>query len=275
MELTYNENFLNTSKRRYSRTLIDVLKELPEISELIENDLDPVAAHELCNFLLSTVEPSDGPKFDPFLEYALLPPESGLYSASNQNAKVFVGKGATINNFRITGTGRCVVFIGENATVTNSHIAANADKNIFILGRSGRAGGFFAHIYGEIGALIMGPGVTSNAGCNFCIEENSYIIMGDDCMLSTNIYIRTSDSHGIYDATSLERLNSASPVVLHRHVWVGRACLLNKGTEVGEGSVLGQGAVTNGVLGPNAVYAGSPAREVRKNIIWDRRKNIK
>jgi acetyltransferase-like isoleucine patch superfamily enzyme len=190
---------------------------------------------------------------------------------ANPNASVFVAPGATFEKVQITGVGRAFVYLGTDSVLKNCDIACHAKHSIFAAGFNCRLEGLFTHIYATVGMVVLGPGTTSQAGCNFCVQENSYILVGHDGMLSTNVFMRTSDSHGIYDGETRRRINDARPIILHPHVWVSRAATLNKGTEIGRGSVLGQGAVANGRLSPGCIYSGAPASLARSNIVWDRR----
>jgi acetyltransferase-like isoleucine patch superfamily enzyme len=189
----------------------------------------------------------------------------------NPNARVFVAHGASFTNAVISGKGDAFIFIGRDAVIHSTDIACHAKKNVFVAGFNCRLEGLFTHIYASIGIAILSPGVTTQAGCNFCVQENSYILLGSDCMLSTNVFLRTSDSHGVYDRDTLQRINGGRPVILHPHVWISRAATLNKGTEIGPDAMVGQGAVANGSLRGSAIYAGAPAVAVRDNVTWDRR----
>jgi putative colanic acid biosynthesis acetyltransferase WcaF len=55
-----------------------------------------------------------------------------------------------------------------------------------------------------------------------------------------------------------------APILVERHAWIcARACV-HMGVKVGEGAVLGLGAVAADDLEPWTVYAGVPARRVRQ-----------
>jgi putative colanic acid biosynthesis acetyltransferase WcaF len=54
------------------------------------------------------------------------------------------------------------------------------------------------------------------------------------------------------------------PIRVGAHAWVAACSIIGPGVTLGEGSVLGGGAVTFKDLAPWTVYVGNPAREVRK-----------
>ena len=53
------------------------------------------------------------------------------------------------------------------------------------------------------------------------------------------------------------------PVNIAKNVWIGRSIIL-KGSEIGENSIIGAGSVVSGKVPANVVYAGNPAKEIRK-----------
>jgi acetyltransferase-like isoleucine patch superfamily enzyme len=101
------------------------------------------------------------------------------------------------------------------------------------------------------------------------IEAHSAVTIGKHCMFSYDIDIRTSDSHGIFDAASNQRINPARSVTVGDRVWVGAHVLLLKGVQIPSDSVVGTGAVvTKPFKEPGVIIAGNPAREVKRGIRW-------
>ena len=96
------------------------------------------------------------------------------------------------------------------------------------------------------------------------------IALGNDCMISNTVVIRTFDGHGIFDASTKERINHSEDVFLGHHVWLGNSARVNKGARVGSGTILGQCAIASGVLDGNCIYAGAPARKIREGVVWSR-----
>ena len=52
------------------------------------------------------------------------------------------------------------------------------------------------------------------------------------------------------------------PVVIRDFVWLGWRCLINPGVEIGEGAIVGMGAVVNNDVPPLAIVMGNPASVV-------------
>ena len=105
---------------------------------------------------------------------------------------------------------------------------------------------------------------------NVVIWEGQSVSIGKDCMLSYGVNIRTTDSHGIYDVITKQRINPSKSIIIGEHVWIGQNTTLLKGTSIGEHSVVGFGSTCTKDYPSNCIIAGSPAKVVKKDIDWDR-----
>ena len=117
-------------------------------------------------------------------------------------------------------------------------------------------------------------------GKNFTCENNLFffmkgakqqILIGNDCMLSFNVYIWNTDSHCIYDQTTGKRLNYEKDVIIGNHVWIGRNASIHKGAIIPDGCIVGANSfVTKPFDEKNIILAGTPAKIVRQNVRWER-----
>jgi len=57
------------------------------------------------------------------------------------------------------------------------------------------------------------------------------------------------------------------PITVGRHAWVCARAVVGPGVTVGDGAVLGLASVTMRDLEPWTVYAGAPARPLRKRVM--------
>ncbi|GLY14568.1 hypothetical protein Kisp01_15830 [Kineosporia sp. NBRC 101677] len=103
------------------------------------------------------------------------------------------------------------------------------------------------------------------------VAQNGDVLIGEDCMFSFAVEIRTTDTHAIYDVDGGGRVNPDQPIRIGDHVWLGKQAIVLKGADVGSGSVVGARGVVSGVIPPLSVCVGVPARVVRSNAIWTRR----
>lgn len=119
---------------------------------------------------------------------------------------------------------------------------------------------------GNNGACSIGDN-TDIGGAVFDVS-NAKLEIGKSCLLSAEVIIRTHDSHHIFDLKTHKRVNYEEDVIIGEHVWVGYRAQMLSGFSIGNGSVVGAGAVTSGKFGDHVVIVGSPARVVRSGICW-------
>ncbi|OQY01872.1 MAG: acetyltransferase [Desulfobacteraceae bacterium 4572_130] len=107
----------------------------------------------------------------------------------------------------------------------------------------------------EIGDhVLISPGVRISAAENIVIKDN--------CMLASGVYITDSDWHGIYNRSMPPEKNY--PVKLESNVWVGDSSIVCKGVTIGENTIIGAGSVVTTDIESNCIAAGNPAKIVKK-----------
>ncbi len=123
-------------------------------------------------------------------------------------------------------------------------------------------------------SIIIGRNVYTNSyntTSSVIASEECTIIIGDGCLFSFGIYIRTADPHLVYSIDSKERINYSRDILIGDHVWVGQGATILKGTVIGSGSIIGaMGVVAGKTIPSNESWAGNPSRCIGKNIFWDR-----
>ena len=110
------------------------------------------------------------------------------------------------------------------------------------------------------GSISLGNYILISPGTSIRSAES--IDIGDSTMIASDVVITDSDWHGIYDRT--DYVATPKPVKIHKNVWIGERSIILKGTQIGENSIIGAGSVVHGNIPPNSVYAGNPAKEVKK-----------
>lgn len=120
------------------------------------------------------------------------------------------------------------------------------------------------------GLFFSGTDGYYNGALHAICSEGKFIILGDDCLFSFGIWIRTADPHLIYDTRTCRRINYSKDVLVGDHVWIGQNSMLLKGTAIGSGSIIGAKALTSGRIFSNSSWGGVPARCIGKDLFWDR-----
>lgn len=99
-------------------------------------------------------------------------------------------------------------------------------------------------------------------GSNFTICAWKSVIIGDGVRIGGGVKIYDTDFHEIPKGSHTEI--KVSPVYIGKNVFIGAHAIILKGVCIGDNSVIGAGSVVTKNIGDNEVWAGSPARFIRK-----------
>ena len=110
------------------------------------------------------------------------------------------------------------------------------------------------------GELQLGKYILISPGTS--IRSAKKIVIGDSTMIASDVTITDSDWHDIYDRT--DYVASPKEVIIQENVWIGEKSLILKGSKIGKNSIIGAGSVASGEVPANVVFAGNPAKEIKK-----------
>jgi len=152
----------------------------------------------------------------------------------------------------------------------SNHIKINVsgNGNTVFIGHFGRA--FNTDIIVSNNSSVL---VGDDASCNHAriIMDNSEVRLGYDSMLSDEIILQSSDQHGIVDLSCMAITNNRARMIdIGRHVWLGRRCLVMPDCRIGDGAIIGAGAVVTSDIEACAIAVGVPARVVKRAVSWSR-----
>ena len=170
---------------------------------------------------------------------------------NGSNNRIFVGKSDNIHRaeFTINGNG-CTITLGDNNSFPSGPVA-------FCVSGDGS------------GIKIGNRNMFAWGGHNLTAEDGTILSVGSECVFSNDVYVRTGDSHSIFDMTSGRKLNVAKDVHIGNRVWVAPCVRILKGASVKDDSVVGTNSVvTREFSEGNVVIAGTPAKIVREHIYW-------
>jgi len=148
----------------------------------------------------------------------------------------------------------------------NIHIAGN-NNTVTLLGAKLNSADIV--VRGNGCSVVIGKGSSMGSGSIICMGKDTEIVIGENTMMADDIEIWNTDSHGIFDLEH-NLLNPSKSVRIGNHVWLGKYAKVLKGVTIGDDAVIGMGATVTKDVRPNTLNVGSPAREVREGITWDR-----
>ena len=147
--------------------------------------------------------------------------------------------------FTLGESSTCVIK-GEFILGDDVHIRIAKDGKLIIEGRNHESG----------------SGITARC----VILVNDFVSIGADTIIAWDTFITDSDWHLINDTLH------CSPTIIGNHVWVAQGVSILRGTNIGDNSIVGSGAVVLGGDFPNScLIAGVPARVTETAIrSWKR-----
>lgn len=124
-------------------------------------------------------------------------------------------------------------------------------------------------------SLIVGNNNFLNKTILITCHSYTKTIINNFCIFASEVEIINGDGHSIFDNISKEKVNdmklSGNVIEVRDHVWLCRRAMLLSGSHIGNGCIVGAGAIVNKNLGlNNCLIAGIPAKIKKKNISWCR-----
>ena len=129
--------------------------------------------------------------------------------------------------------------------------------------------------YSSNNSIYIGKDFSAENLCiDFCLYSNSTVKIGNDCMFSYNIKFAVSDNHTIYNIDNPQKVNETKfGISIGNHVWIGHDVEILKDVVIPDNTVIGTRSLVNKQFSkPNTIIAGIPAKVVKENIGWDRRR---
>ena len=175
--------------------------------------------------------------------------------------------------FSISGNNNSIA-IDEFCTLKNVIFYINGSNNVVTIGKKvkfNRGGEIWVE---DNNCLVKIDEASTFENVHLaCTEPYSKIEIGKDCMFAYDIDVRTGDSHSIIDAQTLKRINFAKNIKIGDHVWVASHVSILKGVQIANDSVIAtRSVVTKSFDSKNLLIAGQPAKQIKNNINWDRRR---
>lgn len=180
---------------------------------------------------------------------------SNWFKIAMKATKVRYGKGLKLDGVPVIfNKGGATLEIGNNVTIKSSFLSnlVGLYSRTIIVTRTPEAE---IHIGDNVGI----SGAT--------IYARKSITIGDNTLIGGNVKIIDNDFHPIEiearNADIKEKIGTR-PIRIGKNCFIGCNSIILKGTELGDGCVVGAGTVVSGKYEDNCVIAGNPARVVKR-----------
>jgi len=191
------------------------------------------------------------------------------YRDDKGNTITYAGTGGEKVLVKFKGSNNALV-VADTANLGTVHFDFDCDNGIVRMG--GHTTGSFAGYIriGQDSTVLLGDDVTTTRTVTVTAVEGQSVTIGDDVMIAIGCQVRSDDAHPIFDVRTGRRVNPSQSVVVGDHVWLGLNATVLGGSRIGDGTVIGAGAIVKGLIPNNCVAAGTPARVVRRDVAWER-----
>ncbi len=160
------------------------------------------------------------------------------------------------------------VMIGANSRLVRCKFYINGTHSKIIIGENCNLIDTEFYIEDNNGSIKIGDRTNITGSTQLAAIEGCSISIGEDCLFSSDIKVRTGDSHPILNMDDV-RINPSCDVVLHDRVWVGNRVTILKGSVIPNDCVIGSASVvTKAYSEMNSIYAGNPAKMIKTKIKW-------
>jgi len=111
--------------------------------------------------------------------------------------------------------------------------------------------------------ISLGNNVNINSGVY--IDGHDRVVIGDSCLIGPGVKILTSN----HEIDNIDRPMSECgliclPVTIEEDVWLGSNVIITPGVRLSKGTVVAAGAVVTKDTEPYTIYAGIPAKILRR-----------
>ena len=119
---------------------------------------------------------------------------------------------------------------------------------------------------GKDGVLTIGNNVGMSSMTLWC---NDSITIGDNVKVGAMTIITDNDAHAMDPVLRANPKTDAinakhAPVVIKDNAFIGAMCFIGKGVTIGENSIVGAGSVVTKNIPDNEIWAGNPAKFIKK-----------
>lgn len=173
------------------------------------------------------------------------------FNIEGNNNHVFIDKGVVLKcvNIYILGNNHCL-HIQRDAFLKGTELWFEDNKCKIIIGERS----------------FIGPSHIA------VTEDDSYISIGADVLISSNVEIRSGDSHSIINIQTSKRINFAQSIQIGNHVWIASSAKIMKGVILGDDSIVSAGSIVTKSMPSNVLVGGIPARILKENVTWDKKR---
>lgn len=112
--------------------------------------------------------------------------------------------------------------------------------------------------------ITIGKNSYINGG-DIIASKNAKIVIGDNCLISYNVHLRTDMHEYKYKNVLINQQgHTEKDIIVEEDCWIGFGAQIMPGVTVGRGAIIGAGAVLTKDAEPYGIYIGVPAGKIKE-----------
>ena len=186
-----------------------------------------------------------------------------------QRENAYYNSGLMMNSYVSIKGKHNTIRVVANCSLKNTRLVITGNQNIIVIDENCHINGGRILIDGDHGSIYIGKDTILSGNSHLAAIEGKSIVIGEGCLFSSDVIIRTGDSHSIVEQGTRHRINEAKDVTIGKHVWIGFGATVLKGVDILDNSIIGtEAVVTKSPRESNCIVAGNPAKVIKRNIDW-------
>ncbi|MCF5716837.1 hypothetical protein K3H30_03810 [Aeromonas veronii] len=174
------------------------------------------------------------------------------FGKNSNGSKIYIGSNLSGALSITVEQKNCTVFIGEGCNLRATSIVCQALGAVVAVGNRVSTSGHNRWLSGAF------PG-----------SEFASIIVGDNCLFSSDITLRGTDGHPIMNDDFTLQINSPKDyLIIEPYVWVGQDVKIIKSVRVGACSIIGTSSVVTRSIPRFSKAYGVPAKFTNNSGVW-------
>jgi acetyltransferase-like isoleucine patch superfamily enzyme len=118
----------------------------------------------------------------------------------------------------------------------------------------------FLKIVHDDARLAVGDYTFIGTGAEIDVEQS--VTIGAHTLIAPNVFITDHTHNAAAEVRLDEQGGRSAPVVIGNDAWIGTRAVVLAGVTIGDGAIVGAGAVVTKDVPPNAIAAGVPAKVI-------------
>lgn len=182
----------------------------------------------------------------------------------------------TVNQMGHESVDSSISLLGSNNKVTiesrcsfkNFRLVVRGHGNIITIKRGAW---FLGGTISVANNCVLSIGERSSFGQRLeMVIDGASVIIGDDCLISAGLNVRTTDTHGIYSLDDGKIINKPEDIEIGDYVWLGRDVTILKGAKIAPCNIIATQSLFTKMSEPFELWGGMPAQKLRENVMWSK-----